>query len=150
MTKEEMKEKVLAIKDPKKERYVIYQIGKELGLKLKPTNCGKCLRDYVNMLKEELGLIENASEQSDFNEVTESGYLFKPHKAVAWNGHIMNQDTPVEIIEQFVKVTGDRYYKKVEKPKPQPEPVVETIESQPVVEEETINNTELNTNENGN
>lgn len=132
MTKEEMKEKVLAIKDPRKERYVIYSIGKELGLKLKPTNCNRCLRDYIAIIKQELGLIEDASEESDFNEVTESGYLFKSNKAVAWNGHIMNQDTPVEIIEQFVKVTGDRYYKKVEKQEqPQPEPVVE---------EENINN----------
>lgn len=139
--KEELIEKIKSIKNLNKEIGIVYSVLDELGIQYKKTACSRCRKDLYNIAKEELGLIEDASEQSDFNEVTESGYLFKPHKAVAWNGHIMNQDTPVEIIEQFVKVTGDRYYKKVEKQEqPQPEPVVETIEPQPVVEEKNINN----------
>jgi len=107
-----MTKKVLAIKNPKMEKDVIYEIANELGLKLKKTECGKCLRDYVAILKEQLGLIENAADESDFNNTGEWVYLLK--KKQSWHGHIIDQYTDPDIIAQFVKDHPNGYYARKE------------------------------------
>ena len=107
-----MIKKVLAIKNPKKEKDVIYEIANELGLKLKKTECGRCLRDYVAVLKEQLGLIDNAADMSDFNTNGEWVYICK--RPQSWHGYIIDQDTPTEVIEQFVKTHPVGYYKRIE------------------------------------
>lgn len=67
MTKEEMIKMVNSIKNVVTERAKIFRLGSELGLKLKPTKCSKCLTDYTLIIKEQLGLIDNAAEESKFN-----------------------------------------------------------------------------------
>ena len=133
MTREEMMEKVLAIKSPKKEKYIIYQLGRELGLELKPTNCGRCLADYVAIIKEELGLIDNAAEESDFNE-KEPEYVWKYIYKFPVNcgGIVYNQDTDPKFIESFAKANPNKFYVKeyIHKEEELPQ------------QEETINNEE--------
>lgn len=119
MTKEEMTEKVLAIKNPKNEKAVIFKIGKELGLNFKPTSCQKCLKDYIAIIKETLGLIESAAEESGFDEKTEWVYLL--NRPQSWHGHIIDQYTDPKVIEQFVKDHPVGYYKMKEKTEPQQE-----------------------------
>ena len=134
MTKEEMIEKVLAIKNVRKEKAVIYQIAKELGLNFKPTNCNKCLGDYVAILKEELGIISSAAEESSF-DASNYEYEYLGTKSQAWNGHIINQDTDPEIIREFIK-RFPTYYRVIEKK-------VEVKEETTIPQqEETINNNE--------
>lgn len=133
MTKEEMIEKVLAIKNVRKDKAIIYQIAKELGLKFKETNCNKCLGDYWAILKEELGIIGNASEASAFDSDVE--FIYTRGKSVSWNGHSINQNTDPEIIKEFVKKFPD-YYKVVKKTQ------VEVNEQTEPQQEETINNNE--------
>lgn len=132
MTREEMIKKVLAIKYPKKEKDVIYEIANELGLKLKKTECGRCLRDYVALLKEELGLIKSAAEESEFNsnsetysgplgtenfttnEPNDEGWVYIGKRTQTWNGHLINNNTPTHVIEEFVKRFPKGYYIKVQ------------------------------------
>lgn len=113
MEKQEMIKMVNAIKDPSKEKQTIYKLGKELGLKLEPTKCGRCLRDYVEIIKEELGLIDNAADSSDFNG--EYDYVYVRGKAVWWNGHILDNNTPINIKEEFYKKVPEGFYKRVPK-----------------------------------
>lgn len=119
MTKEEMITAVKSIKQPIKEKKLIFQLAKELGLKFKPTNCGKCLKDYVKIIKEELELIESAAEESGFDEKTEWVYLL--NRPQSWHGHIIDQDTDPSVIEQFVKSHPVGYYEMKEKTEPQQE-----------------------------
>lgn len=58
--------KVNSITNVHKQTELLYSIMDELGLKYKRTRCFKCHIDYLNIVKEELGLIEDASEQSKF------------------------------------------------------------------------------------
>lgn len=119
---------ISAVKSPYKERKTLFVIADELGLKYKKSQCSKCLNDLRNIIAEELGLIGSAADMSDFNDV-QSGdykYIYIGGQSVGWMGNVMNQATPIEVIEDFVKMTGDRYYKKVK---------VETP-----VEDTTINN----------
>lgn len=112
MTREEMIEAVNGIKQPYKQREKLYGIAGELGIRFKRNNCPKCAKDLWNIIREELGLIDNAAEESDFNGYE---YIYLPDRPQSWNGHIMDQDTPVEIIEKFLKQFPNGYYRKVEK-----------------------------------
>lgn len=107
------KEKLLAaannIENPLKQKEEIYMLMDTLGLSYRRTNCGRCLKDYLNMVKEELGVIADASTESDFNEAYEWEYL--PKRTMTWNGHLINQDTPVEVIKEFVKKFPVGYYR---------------------------------------
>lgn len=116
MTKENMIEVVKSIKQPVKDKKLIFQLAKELGLDFRPTNCGKCLRDYLNIIKEELGMINNAADNSDFNTVDEGNFewIYTRKKAQTWNGYLINQDTDPEIIKKFVKSFPNGYFIKVE------------------------------------
>lgn len=133
MTKEEMITAVNSIKQPVKEKKIIFQIAKELGLNFKETSCSRCLRDYLNILKEELGIIGNAAEKSDFNTTTEnSEYRFIHKGSVSWKGRTYDQYTPTPYIKHFLKYFPKGYYEVVEKKEE------ETIPQH----EETINNNE--------
>lgn len=120
MTKEEMIEMVNSIKNVTREKKTIYALGKELGLKMKPTNCIKCLNDYKNMIKEELGLIGDASEQSDFNEQKESvenvgEWVYVVDRPMVWNGHLIDNNTQEDIKKAFIEHFPNGYFKKIEK-----------------------------------
>lgn len=130
MTKQEMIEIISNIKNPSKEITDIYKVLDELGIKYEKTKCPRCRRDLFNICKEELGLIENAAEESDFNCEYEWKYIRS--NGTIWKGVLFDQNTSPEMIEKFVKKFPKGYYKKVEKPQ----------------QEEKINNAELNNKEN--
>lgn len=104
------------VQDVSKEREVIYSAMDELGLKYKRTNCKRCLNDYLNMVKEELGLIPSAAEVSDFNgeDCKEYKYRYLKSRPVSWMGHIMDQNTDTTVISEFLK-RGPRGYYIIEK-----------------------------------
>lgn len=112
MTREEMIEAIGAVTNPYRSRDTLYAIATELGLKIKKSNCKKCAKDAWNIIREELGMIASAAEESDFNGESDEGYVWvwNGGRAVSWNGHIMNADTPQEIIREYIKVGGDRFY----------------------------------------
>lgn len=124
---------VNSIKQPVKEKKLIFQLAKELGLTFKPTNCGKCLKDYISILKEELGTIENAAEESGFDE-NEPEYVWKYIYKFPVNcgGVVYNQDTDPKYIEKFAKENPNKFYVKeyIHKEEELPQ------------QEETINNEE--------
>ena len=128
-----MIEAVNSIKQPVKEKKLIFQLAKELGLTLKPTNCGKCLKDYVAIIKEQLGTIENAAEESGFDE-KEPEYVWKYIYKFPVNcgGIVYNQDTDPKYIESFAKANPNKFYVKeyIHKEEELPQ------------QEETINNKE--------
>lgn len=109
MTKEEIVNIVKGIRDPYGQKRTIYELMDELSIPYKKTNCKRCILDYYNIIREEVGLIESAAELSD------AEYVYVQPRAVRWNGHILNQNTPKEIIEEFMS-TGIKgiYIKKDE------------------------------------
>ena len=108
---EELILRIQNVQDAAKEREVVYAAMDELGINYKRTNCKRCLNDYLNMVKEELGLIESAAEVSDFNgEDCGHKYRYLKSRAVSWCGHIMDQNTDEEIISEFLKMGPRGYY----------------------------------------
>lgn len=114
MTKEEMIEATGGIVHPFRQRETLYAIADELGIKYKRNSCPKCAKDLWNIIREELGLIESAAEESDFNG-GDYEWVYLPKRPQYWNGHVIDQDTPVEIIREFVKRFPKGYYRKAEK-----------------------------------
>ena len=113
MDKEKLLQAANAITNPLKQKEEIYMLMDALGLTYKRTNCGRCLRDYLNIVKEELGAIADASNESDFNaETDEWEYIYIHPRTVLWHGHKINQRTPREIIDEFVKEHPIGYYLK--------------------------------------
>ena len=119
MTKEEMIEMIKIVKSPIREKQTLYKVADELGITYKKNNCPRCAKDLWNIIREELGLIKDAADESDFNNTGEWVYLLK--KPQSWHGHIIDQDTDPDIIAQFVKDHPKGYYKKIEKTEPQHE-----------------------------
>lgn len=115
MNKEELIKKVESIKDLKKDYKILYEVMDELGISFRKTTCLKCRRDYLNIIKEELGMIESAAEQSDFNG---GKWVYLRDRSFSWtmiDGKkvIINANTPQNIIEEFVK-THKGFYKKTD------------------------------------
>ena len=109
--REQLKEKILSVKDANKDIKIVYEVLDELGIKYKRTKCQRCRNDLRNIALEELGLIDDAAEMSDFNGEYEYEYLLA--RPQSWNGHLMDQDTPAEVIEKFLKQFPNGYYRKV-------------------------------------
>lgn len=142
MTREEIREKfdaitqsarslLLSITDPYNQKQQLYEVLDLLEIKYKKTNCRNCILDYFHMAQEELGIIEDASEVSNFNntEPTEQPatvlkddsqqvqtvlrYGSPPEVArplryvwprpVSWKGHIINDRTPESVKREFHK-----------------------------------------------
>lgn len=120
MTKEEIREKFDAITDPYNQKNELYEVLDLLGIKYKKTNCKNCILDYFHMAQEELGIIEDASEESNFNEwahednqpstvlkddsqqvQTVLRYVWP--RPVSWKGHIINDRTPESVKREFHK-----------------------------------------------
>lgn len=110
MDRQYLIDKINSVGDVSKDRNAIYEVLAELGISYKKTNCHKCLQDLLNIAKEELGLIGNAADESSFNDDFE--YVYICDRAQTWNGHIINQNTPVKVIREFVKKFPKGYYKK--------------------------------------
>lgn len=111
MEKEELLSRFRAISDPYRQKQELYDILDLLGISYKKTNCRRCILDYYNIVREELGLIEDASEFSSFNGDKEYIYLLNRTFKWKYNGKIftINQNTPKYIIEEFIK-THKGYY----------------------------------------
>lgn len=114
MNKDELIARVNEITNVRIQYKEIYKLLQELNIPFQKTTCVKCLRDYLNIIKEELGIIDSAAESSSFN----SGYKYVwPFKVAytAKNGkkYLMDNHTPIDIIEEFIQ-THKRYYKKLE------------------------------------
>lgn len=101
--------KIKSVKDVIKDKKTIYEVLDGLGIKYKKTNCKKCLRDLKLVALEELGMIDSAADESDFN--SNSDYIYIPSRPCIWNGQIINQNTPLEVIREFVKKFPNGYYK---------------------------------------
>lgn len=98
--RKELRERLIQIQDPYREKKELYSMMDQLGLSYKPTNCKMCILDYFHILQEELGLIEDASEVSEFNG-THLVYVYP--RTVKWNGHSINEKTPEKIKREFHK-----------------------------------------------
>lgn len=96
-TKTKLIEKIQSVQDVSKDRNVIYEVMAKLGITFKKTNCRKCLGDYLNICREELGLIESAAAESDFN----SKWAYKMLRPTSWNGKIISKDTDQETLSKF-------------------------------------------------
>lgn len=132
MDKQELIDEYLKITDVNKDIGIIYGLMDKLGLKYKKTTCKRCRNDYKNLIAEELGLLGSAAEASDFNiqdiEIDWSytyEYIF-PHP-IWWHGHKICQETPREVIEEFVHYIPQGYYRKVKVETPQDTNNEETI-----------------------
>lgn len=113
MDKQELIDEYLKITDVNKDIGIIYGLLDKLGIKYKRTKCKRCRNDYKLMIAEQLDLIESAADESDFNSNSDSDYeyIYTPNRPCIWNGYIINQDTPVEVIREFVKQFPKGYYK---------------------------------------
>lgn len=109
MTREEIREKFDAITDPYNQKQELYEVLDLLEIKYKKTTCRNCILDYFHMAQEELGIIEDASEESNFNytepttehPATVLKYVWP--RPVSWNGHIINDRTPESVKREFHK-----------------------------------------------
>lgn len=116
MTREEIKA-ALESGELAKNVTKLYKALDDLGLPYTKTTCKKCRRDYLNMIKEELGVIKDASEESDFNgtsDTTRRKWVYLLDRTQTWNGHVIGPDTPENVIEQFVSKFPAGYYRQDE------------------------------------
>ena len=111
---DEQYERIAGITNANRQIKEIYALLDELGITYKRTGCSRCRRDLLNILREEAGLISSAAEASEF-DAPGTEYTYLPDRPQSWNGHLMDQDTPVEIIREFVKQFPTGYYRKVER-----------------------------------
>lgn len=107
---DEIRQRIEGITNANKQISEIYALLDELGIAYKRTKCSRCRKDLLNILREEAGIIESAANESDFNSNSE--YIYTATRPQIWNGYIINQDTPVEVIREFVKQFPKGYYKK--------------------------------------
>ena len=115
MEREDLIKIVEGITDLRTQSKELYSVMDELGIRYKKTTCGKCRKDYLNIVKEELGMIDNAAEESSFNT---TGYKYLHDRTYSWvapDGKrvIINQNTPIHYIEEFIK-DHKGFYKKTE------------------------------------
>lgn len=103
MNREEIREKLDAITDPYNQKQQLYEVLDLLEIKYKKTNCRNCILDYFHMAQEELGIIEDASEESNFNEQPATVLKYVWPRTVSWKGHIINDRTPESVKREFHK-----------------------------------------------
>lgn len=96
MTKEEIREK---LKAGTPTRLEVYAMMDSLGLTYRRTSCRKCIKDYISIISEEVGLIESAADNSGWDDEAEYEYL--KDRDYSWQGHRLNQETPRWVIRRF-------------------------------------------------
>lgn len=105
-----------SIKDVSKDREILYQLLSNLGITYKKTNCRKCLNDLYNIALEEMGIIKNAAEKSEFDRQTKDGkWVYVCNRPQTWKGHIIDQNTPEDVIVEFVKAFPNGCYRRTAK-----------------------------------
>lgn len=108
---EELIEKLKCITDVSKDRRILYDVLDSIGITYKKTNCKQCLRDLYNIAMEELGMVSDASELSDFNG--HGGWVYIQKKPASWKGHLIDSTTPIDVVEEFVKVHPDGWFRRI-------------------------------------
>lgn len=108
MQREDLINKVESITNLKTDYKLLYEIMDELGIRYKRTTCSKCRQDYLNIVKEELGMISSAAEESSFNITPTGEYIYLRDRNFIWTKPDgtrvkISKITPVEEIEEFVK-----------------------------------------------
>lgn len=116
--KDELIRRAQSIQDLKRDYNELYALLDELGITYKRTTCSKCRQDYLNIIKEELGMIESSAEVSGFNTTSDGRYIYIRDRNYIWTKPDgtrvrISKTTPVEEIEEFVK-THKGFYKKIE------------------------------------
>lgn len=110
---EQLVEKFNQIKDVVRDKELLYQLMTELHITFKRTNCKRCLTDYYNIVREELGLIGNAAEVSEFNETDKTPtYTYTHPRAVRVNGKVYNKDSKQEELSYLYGLLGVAYVKR--------------------------------------
>lgn len=105
MTQEELRERTLAIKDPARQPEELYALLDAAGITYQKSTCHKCRIDLYNILREELGLINSAAEESDFNELPEGAELvFIYPRPVKFNGKIIKKSSSQETMLTLYRV----------------------------------------------
>lgn len=113
---QEQRDRIAKLKSPNKDIKEIYALMDELGITYKKTSCSKCRTDYLNILREEAKLIEDAAEESAFNEVDENAeYRFIRKVGTVWKGKLYDGNTPMPMVREFVKHFPVGFYEKIEK-----------------------------------
>lgn len=97
MDKDKLIERIQSVVDVSKDRNIIYSVMESLGISFSKTNCKRCLQDYYNICREELGLLNSAADASGFN----GEWKYKLLTSTSWNGKIINRDTDQETISKF-------------------------------------------------
>lgn len=92
-------DKLNSITNPYSEKMILYEIMDELGMHYRRTNCKSCIFDYYNIVREELGMIEDASEESNFDYQYELVYTYP--RPVNWKGTIVNKNSPKSVLQAF-------------------------------------------------
>jgi len=110
MDRNEILELYKTIKNPTKDKATIYKLLDALNIPYKKTSCSKCLNDLYNILGEELGLIGNAAEVSDFNaEKAVKTYKYIHGRAVILNGKKYGDFSNQSDLEELYKKVGTGY-----------------------------------------
>lgn len=122
----------------------IYEGLRFLGIPFKKTACHRCRKDFLNILREELGLIENAAEISSFNDNSNKCYRYILKRSQVFDGYLINNDTPIDVIREFVKKHPVGYYEEMpceEVPSFEEKDSVpeQTTETEEVADEQTEN-----------
>lgn len=114
MNREELIQRTENITNVNLQREELYSLLDDLNIAYKKTRCLKCLLDYLNIVKEELNMIQSAAENSSFDYE----YKYLKSRSVLWDrdGKMVkiNQNTPIDTIEEFIK-THKGFYKKIDK-----------------------------------
>lgn len=105
---EDIKNRIADIKDVVRQKAELYAILDEMGVKYKKTRCIKCLKDLLNIAKEEAGMIGSAAEASDFN-LSSRKWKYVKNNPVLWRGFIFDDNTPEEMVEKFVRYHNGYY-----------------------------------------
>lgn len=114
ITRQELIDEYLKIKDVNKDIAIIYDLMDKLGITYRRTSCKKCRKDFQNLIAEELGLIESAADNSAWDGEAEYEYLMG--EDYSWQGHRLNQDTPKWVVRRFMAShpNASRYYRLAE------------------------------------
>ena len=128
MTKESLIEQFADIKQATTANISqIYEALDFLGIPFKKTSCKRCRQDLLNIVREELGLIESAAEESSFNSDGDKCYRYLLDRAQTWNGYVIDNNTPVEIIKKFIERFPVGYYAVEDCPEDTPAEKIEGI-----------------------
>lgn len=104
-TKEQLIEIAKSIRSPYRQRKQVYELADELNIKYIKTSCGKCITDLFNIIREELGIIADAAEESQFNDdrVKNPKWTYTKPSGTVWKGQTYDWYSSDEDIDRLIK-----------------------------------------------